>query len=489
MPRGRRWLVIGAVCALSACAALPPPRDGEAVRCEQAFAAADAAADRTGVADGHGARAPGFPYLRTDRFLASLAAESLSDAQRNQLVDLMARAAARARAIELDHLPADARSALDASYPPRIAQTLQSCIGVLRKADASKADFPAHLAAAAQVPDDYDTWKRVVGLYPLAMLPFAVGVRGYERETLAVFATPLDRLPRRGAARHYTSGMRAERLTSQAVATIVEQSRRNPLGIPMPAPHDALALIATFSPDVRVDEAGEYDRIGSPAFAADETVTVGPPAVAYVRFAFARIGERVLPQIVYTFWFNARPKTSSVDLLSGALDGVVWRVTIGDDGRPLAFDSIHPCGCYHQFFPTDRLRLREIGPTIEETALVPQQLPRLEAGDRITLVVESGTHYLQRVLIGAADEGAPRRYAFAPDDALRRLPHPRGGTRSLFGPDGIVPGSERAERYVFWPMGVREPGAMRQWTRHATAFIGRRHFDEPRLIERYFVLK
>jgi hypothetical protein len=27
---------------------------------------------------------------------------------------------------------------------------------------------------------------------------------------------------------------------------------------------------------------------------------------------------------------------------------------------------------------------------------------------------------------------------------------------------------------------------MRQWGRHATAFIGRRHFDEPWLLERYF---
>jgi hypothetical protein len=80
-------------------------------------------------------------------------------------------------------------------------------------------------------------------------------------------------------------------------------------------------------------------------------------------------------------------------------------------------------------------------------------------------------------------------YAFAQDDELRSLPAPAGGRRSAFRADGIVPGSERGERYVFWPMGVREPGAMREWGRHATAFVGRRHFDEARLIERYFVLQ
>jgi hypothetical protein len=49
-----------------------------------------------------------------------------------------------------------------------------------------------------------------------------------------------------------------------------------------------------------------------------------------------------------------------------------------------------------------------------------------------------------------------------------------------------VQGSERGERVYFWPMGIREPGAMRIWGRHATAFVGRRHFDDPDLLERYF---
>jgi hypothetical protein len=35
-------------------------------------------------------------------------------------------------------------------------------------------------------------------------------------------------------------------------------------------------------------------------------------------------------------------------------------------------------------------------------------------------------------------------------------------------------------------MGIRSPGAMRQWGRHAVAFVGRRHFDDPRLIEALF---
>ena len=56
----------------------------------------------------------------------------------------------------------------------------------------------------------------------------------------------------------------------------------------------------------------------------------------------------------------------------------------------------------------------------------------------------------------------------------------------MFGDDGLVAGTQRGERWILWPMGVPEPGAMRQWGYHATAFVGRRHFDDADLLERYF---
>ena len=73
------------------------------------------------------------------------------------------------------------------------------------------------------------------------------------------------------------------------------------------------------------------------------------------------------------------------------------------------------------------------------------------------------------------------------EQELTRLPLKAGqGTASLFDENGFVPGTERLEWVVLWPMGIEKPGAMRQWGHHATAFVGRRHFDEPELIARYF---
>ena len=53
--------------------------------------------------------------------------------------------------------------------------------------------------------------------------------------------------------------------------------------------------------------------------------------------------------------------------------------------------------------------------------------------------------------------------------------------------DRAIVHHERLERAFFWPMGIASAGQMRQWGRHATAFVGRRHFDDPGLFDHYFV--
>ena len=104
------------------------------------------------------------------------------------------------------------------------------------------------------------------------------------------------------------------------------------------------------------------------------------------------------------------------------------------------------------------------------------------------LRIATRTHYVERVTL-ARDGGESARYALRPYDELRSLPRAEGGRASAFGPDGLIAGSERAERWLFWPMGIDSAGAMRQWGRHATAFVGRRHFDDADLLEKRFVLQ
>ena len=100
-----------------------------------------------------------------------------------------------------------------------------------------------------------------------------------------------------------------------------------------------------------------------------------------------------------------------------------------------------------------------------------------QAGNRYALLTAS-----LRQPAGGGTRLAWRDYA-----TLYAIPVVGGGHRSLFGSDGLVAGSERAERWLLWPMGVPSPGAMRERGRHAgIAFVGRRHFDDADLLDRLF---
>ena len=127
---------------------------------------------------------------------------------------------------------------------------------------------------------------------------------------------------------------------------------------------------------------------------------------------------------------------------------------ITPDGEPWLYDSIHGCGCYHNFFPAGPLQLRQDLPQANfEPPLVPQ---RAVAGP-LVVRLDHGRHYIVRVY---HDDGVLGRRPLAVEDyaRLRSLPA-SGGYHSLFGQYGLIVGSERPERFILWPMGVRSPGA------------------------------
>jgi hypothetical protein len=263
----------------------------------------------------------------------------------------------------------------------------------------------------------------------------------------------------------------------------------NALAIPEPAGGALDTLFAAHAPVFEVETAGAYDRPGALAWREGEAVPfvdATQPAV-YRRVAWTRYGERTLLQLEYTIWFPERPPESPGDLLAGRLDGVTWRVTLAPDGEPLVYDTMHPCGCFHLFFPTPRAVPRPAPSSGVEWMFAPQSLPRVADGARPVVRVATRTHYVERVRLERAPADG-ERYALRPYDELRSLPLPQGGRRSPFGPGGIIAGTERAERFLFWPMGVASPGAMREAGRHATAFVGRRHFDDADLMEQRFTL-
>jgi hypothetical protein len=487
--------VAGLLMVLSGCATVETPWRGdlplpsEAVRdCAQHFEALNAAVRRAGVGDAEAHRLAGFPYLRVDRFSASLRdAAAASDTAHAQWLSRLQALDQAARHVEIGNLPDAGIRALQAGSGDRAAllATSARCADLLREQDQPSPARTALIRTLAQVPDHYVMWQRVAGLYGVSRIPFSKGIAQWQRETMLDFQrTAATREVTHPLMRYAVAG--APAVDRAAIANLLRRASDNPLRIPHFSDADTLALVHAYAPVFEVETGADYDRMGRLRWgaAAAPEVDIESPVV-YHRIAFTRYGDVTLTQIVYTVWFSQRPHDHALDILAGRLDGVVIRVTLGPQGDPLIYDSIHPCGCYHMFFPAARVQALPAPAGAGEWAFVPATLPAHSAGTRIAVRIATRTHYVTGVALDAV--GAAHTYALLPEDDLRRLPV-AGGSRSAYAPDGLVPGTQRSERFIFWPMGIPSAGAMRQWGRHATAFVGRRHFDDADLLEKRFRL-
>lgn len=485
---------------IAGCAIVPSPevtRDLDIRACTAWFSELDVAVDRAGVRDAEAHRMAGFPYLRSNRRLASLAGEAIGDdAKFAAWLTALRELDRSGRSVEARNLPAAERARFLAGdwaglqeHSDRCAQALMGNMDAIR----------AGLATAATVPDNYSILARTIGLYPLTSVSFLAGVERWQAETRELFRlTPTVPASRESLIRYLPPGGISHDLVA---ATLLATAPRDGLGPLARDARQAEVLLQAYAPVIEIESQSTDDTPGALHWLSDGQLDVdaGSPA-AYRRIDRMRIDGNWFTQLVYTYWFNNRPPTGSADLLAGHLDGLVIRITIDSQSVPILMDSIHACGCFHQFFPSSRLQLRASPPERGEWAFVPAALPVLPEDGRYVLRLSSGNHYLMQVSVTQGEpidwHGAgpvalgPRRkhYTLLDDGELRTLPTPSGGSKSIYGPDGLIAGTERGERWLFWPMGIASAGAMRQWGHHATAFVGRRHFDDADLLDKRFRL-
>ncbi len=183
-------------------------------------------------------------------------------------------------------------------------------------------------------------------------------------------------------------------------------------------------------------------------------------------------------QLNYSVWFSERRPEGALDLLAGQYNGITWRVHLLHSGAVVGYDKMHQCGCWYQFFPAMGFRPRPQLPLTQE----PFNIGRiLDPRERHTLWLKANTHHLLGVSAAPGPE-AGTAMEVRPYSELRALEPPEGPSQSPFDSRGLIPESRRPERWVFWPLGIASPGAQRIHGTHAIAFIGRRHFDDPRLL-------
>lgn len=475
-------LLASAVVVLAGCAS-PVPRGADesapVAACQRWLQQLDEQTDAHAVRDGGAARIDGVPFLRVDRLLASFRDEAMQDAarwrawgERLLALDQVARRA------EIRNLPPTSLQVLGAADREDLEARAKACGPVLWQALSADEAARQRLRDAAVVPDDYSAALRTLGLYPLSRWPFFAGVERELRHWQSRWmALPPAEAP--GWVRYRPAGETTPPVPWTPLPV-------DALGIPAPDADTARRVLQAYAPVLHIETRSDADRPGRLRWGqgpAPEVQTQQP--LLYQRIAHTRYGDRVLLQLVYSLWFPERPARHGLDLLAGRVDAVVLRLTLDEGGRPLMLDSIHGCGCYHAFVPARSVDLRTPPSARIEWAFVPAALPQLAPGQRLRVYLSASDHQLVGV---AADDGAGQGKALRleDEDQLRSLPTPAGGHRSAFWSSGIMPGTERGERALFWPMGIESPGAMRQWGRHPTAFVGRRHFDEPRLLEQRF---
>ena len=463
--------------------------EGELGKSAQFFVDLNERVAKANVRDAESKPVPGFPYLRVNRFLASDVRPHPDAANFDTWVARLQALDGEARANEIANLPLLNAQEDEESVRDRVSlrEGVRHYGDILRDGDMQIASRRQELAEAARVPPAYSALKRTFGLYPISSVFVLAGVDRLHTAIRREFQVPLEHLPQTGTLTHFFPPASNELMAPHEVAGVVAQLSASPLGLPALPPRQRERLFATFAPVLEVDVVDDNDRIGTPYWGQEPFpgIDVTRPAV-FRRISYARFGGSTLLQLNYVLWFPARLRTGFFDILGGRIDGITWRVTLGRDGWPLIFDAMHNCGCYHMFFPTEQLRLRTPRKRYEEPPLVPQTLSA-GSGGRLMIRIAHRTHYIQRIL-PLPSRLAGTEYVLRDYSELRSLPLPSGGQRSLFERDGLVAGTERRERWLLWPMGVAEPGAMRQWGHHATAFVGRRHFDDPQIIEQYFEL-
>ena len=487
----RPYFLLLLFLVLAGCAYTPRPvrspylgDDTPAGRCADFFAALDQAVKQAGIRDPGEFRLKDHPYLRTDRFLASFSTEIDEGAAFEDWVKRLQHLDQNARYYEIANLPPNnLKNLYSKTGETDIHKKVIQCGDTLKTIDFKDSDRRRNFKAEVTAVDDYILLRRILGLYPITSMFVSSGIYRYQSEVRRSFSPqppPADW--------HKIRYVPAASIDSPSSAfEILQAAGRDALGIPEYSSQDLQILFDFFAPVWDVQTEGDFDRIGSPFWTAEKNPAIDTKrSMSFQCLSFSRFKGKILTQLNYIVWFPARPKENAFDIFGGFLDGLIYRVTLDIHGQPLLYETVHNCGCYHKFYPSDRL---QVLPRIDyaEKPLVLQAPAADPNSARMGIALESRTHYVKSLypLPREIKTGAVG-YALADYDQLRSLQYSAHAHRSFFSEDSLVNGSERLERYILWPTGVLSPGAMRQWGRHAVAFVGKRHFDDPHLIEKIF---
>jgi hypothetical protein len=425
--------------------------------CRASYEASNARIAASGRHDAEYVPVAGFPYLRTDRLMSSYREELAGNLDKLGTWMLQLREYdSIARDIEFTNM------GLSKADRAPILNDLRTCAVWLSDAEAGDAPTFARLVAAARIPDAV-----ISSPLPQAVRDAEAARQAQIKARFAAALPPPD--PHR--AMLWKLGTEAVDAT---VPLNLQKAQKDELGRVGLVMSQWPALAETLAPQLLM--ASTSDRPGAPVLTAAGPTIDRKRATIYYLPSYARVGDRMLIQISYFVWFAGSN--------GKGLDGLIWRVTVDEQARPILYETIRANGFDHLWFPKDGIVARsQNDPLLMQ---VPQTAP---SSGPFAVRLSNGVHDVQRLIASDALQSVRSgKLELRPYEDLMTLAAPGGGTRSLFGADGLVTGIRQPGYAVYEQAGITAPGALRRWGDHRSSPLGALYFDDPMLLRQSFVI-
>jgi len=447
-------------------------------RCQQAIDSLETITTRhTGILIGE--KITGLPWLRSDRLIQYyIHHKSVDESNLDALLGRMSDLASQALITESATLPQIALSQWLTDYSITNQQMfIRHCNEQLSQILLEKPTQTLRWLRKLRRDDDYSDLARIVGLYPLTSIPFRYGIMKEQQQIRELWA------------RESGNDWNAYHPTVKPQPFRNNNIHLDSLGLPVLSAEQQNRLLKRYAPTWMIASDTAANIPGQPHWQDQRLKVTGKHPASYSFLSLGLFNSHPVLQLNYLVWFSERPADGWPDLLAGQHDAVIFRIHLSLKNRIIAYDSVHLCGCWYT------LILEPDQPYTPPTGWFnePTLIYRSQFSHAMAVYLQPDTHLL--IAASPAADSTPtkvRGYDLLPFQQLLNLPLSptttesvnSAPTRAVFDKQGYVDDSQRDERWLYWPMGVKSAGTLRRPGDHAINFIGKRHFDDPLILEK-----
>lgn len=463
------WLIVIGCFLLQSCSSYLP----ESYVCANSLQALDSLLEKR-VGTLEGTRVKGHPALRSTRFIYSFIEQAESSVAQTDIVNAMHQTAQQGLQLEWHNLDSGIqRQWLKQYQQDNFSGFANHCLAKAKQYYLQAEASTSIILERLRPQDDYSALAKIAGVYPLSSRVFARAVVDEQSHLTQAWLTASQR-PYSGFSPHRARLF----VPDETSPALIESLQRDSLGRLTDAAQ-VQHLLRWHAPQWLIERADPNNLPASPVWQQQHLAVDLSRAVSFSKISYGRFKQQTTIQLNYILWFKQRPKLSAIDWVAGQHDALVFRIHLSPELNIIAYDSIHLCGCWY----TLMLPMNQPYLATQQLGQEPVLMHRVDATRNMRVSISADTHQIVGLSpITASEPLFQQRYKLASWRHLLKLPR---GERlsSVFDENGYVVGSQRLERWFFWPMGVKQPGSLRRFGNHAISFVGERYFDQADLLQ------